>query len=254
MELLLSCDKCDPDLIDRDQSTPLHLAIKRNNPRIVELLLSDQHDQQADPNITDRYGQTPLHTAASMGYVEIVRLLLTANLSETCDPRITDSQQLTALEAARASREEACAKLIEEYQQYRFKPDLHRQTTISVHETTSAKITSSISMIPAPNLEHDHDDTSDDSASVLSHKPLKSFPRRIKRESDQWSDDNSPSLDRSKSDVQRIEALFKNNPLQSEQTKKTTPSTLNQLLTNNPLQARPKRTPVPCEFGLRTGI
>lgn len=254
VELLLSSDKCDPNLTDRDQSTPLHLATKRNIPRMVELLLSDQHEQQADPNVINRFGQTPLHIAASMGYVDIVRLLLTANLAEPCDPRLTDSHQNTALQVARGNHQEACAKLIEEYQQHRFKPDLQRQTTISIHEPTSARINSSISMTPAPNLEHDNDDTSEDSTSMPSHKPLKSFPRRGKRESDQWSDDNSPSVDHSKSDAQRMEALFKRNLASQEQTKKTNPPATAQLLINNPLHAKPKRTPVPGEFDLGDGV
>ena len=33
---------CDPNFRDRDQMTPLHLAVKRNSPHIVQLLLSDQ--------------------------------------------------------------------------------------------------------------------------------------------------------------------------------------------------------------------
>lgn len=230
--------------------SPLHLAIKRNSPQIVRLLLSDQHDPHADPNATNRNGQTALHYAASAGYVEIVRLLVTSNLSEPCDPRIPDSQQLTPLQAAKASHQEECAKLIEEYQQ-RFKPDFQRQAPISINEPVSARINSSISMTPAANLEHDHDETTDDDESTsmsTSKPPKKSLPQRTKRGSDQWSDDNGPSFDQSKSDVQQIKALFKNNLTRPEEPKKNPPSVIGQLLTNNPLQKKPKNTPVTGEF------
>jgi ankyrin repeat protein len=245
VELFLSNEKCDPNLLDRDQMTPLHLAIKRNNPRIVQSLLSDQHEQQADPNIINRYGQTPLHLAASVGYIDIVRLLLLSNLREPCDPTILDSQQLTAHELAKANHQEACAKLIEEYQQKRYKPSLQRQTTISINEQLSMKATSSISLTPAANLQHDRDETSDNSSSLSTAKPSKSLP---KRKSDQWSDDIDPSTSESKPG---IHSLFKTNPLQSNQTQKNTSSTLNHLFNNNPLEPKSKKTTSTCKASSR---
>lgn len=206
--------------------TPLHLAIKRNSPHIVQSLLSDQHEQQADPNIPNRYGQTPLHLAASVGYIDIVRLLLLSNLNEPCDPTIVDSQQLTAYELAKTHHQEACAKLIEEYQEKRYKPNIRRQTTTSINEQPSTRVTSSISLVPASNLQRNHDETSDDSSSISTNKPSKSSPRRVKRSSDQWSDDNTES--------KRTSNLF--------QTNKTDNSALNHLLNNNPLQTNSKKS------------
>jgi hypothetical protein len=247
VELFLSHENCDANLQDRDQMTPLHLAIKRNNLHIVQSLLSDQHDQQADPNITNRYGQTPLHLAASVGYVDIVRLLILSNLREPCDPTILDSQQATAYELAKTHHQEACAKLIEEYQQKRYKPGLRRQTTISINEQLSMKGTSSLSLTPAANLQHDPDETSDNS-SLLTAKPSVSSLKRAKRGSDQWSDDNDPSISHPKAGIQ---SLFKTNPLQPNQTQKNTPSTLNQLLNNNPLEPKSKKTTSTCKTSSR---
>lgn len=230
VNLFLSNEKCDPNFKDRDQMTPLHLAIKRNSPAIVQLLVSDEHEQQADPNIINRYGQTPLHTAASVGYVDIVRILLVSNLDEPCDPSILDSQQLTAYQIAKANHQEVCAKLIEEYQERWYKKVPRRLTTTSMNEQISIK-----SITPAANLQHDHDETSDDSSSISTNKPSKTPPQRPKRASDHWSDENDPSISQSKSRSQGILGLFKSNPLQPEAKKKEN-SVLNDLVNNNPLE------------------
>ena len=214
VKLFLSYDKCDPNLKDREHMTPLHLAIKRNSPHIVQLLLSDQ---QADPNIVNHIGQTPLHIAASVGYIDIVRLLLISNLDEPCDPTILDSNQLTAYELAKNNHQEACAKLIQEYQQ-KWLDETPRKTLSMSIEQPSIKANSSISMVPAANLQHEHDETSDDSSSSVStSKPSKVSPRKIKRASDQWSDDNSQQ----KPVSHGLNNLFKTNPLQPNETKPT---------------------------------
>jgi ankyrin repeat protein len=96
--------------------TPLHLAVKRNNPNIVYILLSDENKPPADPNLVNRNGQTPLHMAASVGYIEVIRVILQSNLEEPCDPTIVDSQQLTAYQIATVNHQDTCAKLIDEYQ------------------------------------------------------------------------------------------------------------------------------------------
>jgi ankyrin repeat protein len=241
VELFLSNENCDPNYKDRDQMTPLHLAIKRNSPQIVQLLLSDQHEQQADPNIPNRYGQTPLHLAASVGYIDIVRLLLLSNLKEPCDPTMLDSQQLTAYALAKVNHQESCAKLIEEYQEKRYRPELQRQTTASINDQ-SIKATSSISLIPAANLQRDQDETSDNSSSISTTKPSKSSPRRIKRPSDQWSDENSESKQASHG----INNLFQHNPIQPDEIKEN--SVLNTLFNNNPLQRNSKKKISTCKF------
>jgi len=222
--------------------TPLHLAIKRNSPNIVQLLVSDEREQEADPNIVNRYGQTPLHTAASVGYVDIVRILLVSNLPEPCDPSILDAQQLTAYQLAKANHQEVCAKLIEEYQERWYKQTPTRPTAnSSINEQISIKATNSISITPATNLQDERDETSDDSSSISTNKPSKFSQRQIKRSSDQWSDENGLSISESKPGAYGITGLFKNNPLQPDE-KKTGKSALNDLVNNNPLRIDSRKT------------
>ncbi|CAF1411512.1 unnamed protein product [Adineta steineri] len=240
VNLLLSSNKCDPNFKDRDQMTPLHLAIKRNSPHIVQLLVSDEREQQADPNIVNRYGQTPLHTAASVGYVDIVRLLLLSSVDEQCDPSILDSHQLTAYQVAKSNHQEVCAKLIEEYQERWYK-QAPRRPTVSINDQTSMKRTNSVSLHPATNLQRDQDDTSDDSSTISTKTPSKSSPRRIKRSSDQWSDDNDQSKSELKPESHGLLNLFKANPLQSERTKTNESSVLNDLAANDPLRTDSKK-------------
>jgi hypothetical protein len=249
VSLFLSNENCDPNFKDRDQMTPLHLAIKRNSPHIVQLLLSDQREEQADPNIHNRNGQTPLHLAASVGYVDIVRLLLLPTVKEPCDPTLVDFQQLTAYQVAKANHQEACAKLIDEYQEKSLQKTPRRPTSTSITDYPSVKATSSISMVPAANLQHEHNETSDDSSSITTTKPLKPSPRRIKRSSDQWSDENDPSISLAKPDSHNLAGLMKNNPLQPGATKphvsKPENSALTNLVNSNPLQTNSKKTSKP---------
>ena len=116
VSLFLQVPACDPNYRDRDQMTPLHLAVKKNDPAIIYHLLSDQYQQQADPTLTNRNGQTPLHMAAHKGQIEIVRMMLQAELEEPCDPTIVDAQQLTAYQIAQANHHDACARMIRDYQ------------------------------------------------------------------------------------------------------------------------------------------
>ena len=134
VDLFLSVPSCDPNFEDRDQMTPLHLAVKRNNANIVRILLSDQHEQPSDPNATNRNGQTPLHMAASLGYIEVIRAMLQSNLEEPCDPTMVDSHQLTAYQIAKANQHDTCAKLIDEYQQGWTRLSPRRDASQSINE------------------------------------------------------------------------------------------------------------------------
>ena len=51
--------------------TPLHLAILKNNPKLVELLLQNR----GDPQIPDFLGNRPLRLAQAGGLKEIIYLL-----------------------------------------------------------------------------------------------------------------------------------------------------------------------------------
>ena len=53
--------------------TPLQLAARYGNEKIVQLLINDQ---RVDVNITDKENNTPLHDAAKRGHNRIVVLLL----------------------------------------------------------------------------------------------------------------------------------------------------------------------------------
>ena len=60
---------------DRHGETPLFMAIKAGNTKIIKLLLDAPG---IDVNMEDRHGNTPLTTAAREGLSECVKLLLAA--------------------------------------------------------------------------------------------------------------------------------------------------------------------------------
>jgi ankyrin repeat protein len=60
--------------MDDKQETPLHIAARKGNREILELLLTNG----ADLNAQNSYGYTPLHMAALSGEKETVALLLAA--------------------------------------------------------------------------------------------------------------------------------------------------------------------------------
>ncbi|CAM4845145.1 unnamed protein product, partial [Rotaria magnacalcarata] len=138
-----------------------------------------------DPNIVNRFGQTPLHLAASVGYVDIIRSLLAIKLNEPCDPTLLDSHQLTAYDLAKNNHHEACAKLIEEYEEEWSKHSPRTLISTSFHAPSSLRATGSMSLHPATNLERKNDETSDDSSLMSTSKPSKSSSRCVQRPSDQ---------------------------------------------------------------------
>ena len=219
--------------------TPLHVAIKRNAPKIVEALLSPDAEPEADPNIVNRFEQTPLHTAASAGYVDIVRILLLSDLEQKCDLTLLDSQQLTAFDAAKANQHDVCAKLIQEYQEKYLKRSPSKAVSASFHEHSSMRQTNSLSLTPAANLERrDGDETSDDSTSAVTGAGLKSLPVNTKRPSDQWSDDNGSSAVPLRPQPNTLALLMKSNPLQVESASPKPPaSTLMKIVQQNPLHS-----------------
>lgn len=60
------------DLQDKDDHTPLHSAVRKNNFSIVEYLIKNH----ADPNAKNNHGFTPLYFAAFKGYLDIVKHLV----------------------------------------------------------------------------------------------------------------------------------------------------------------------------------
>ena len=75
----------DLDIRLADGTTPLHLAAKRGNPRMVELLLDHEMEigrdgvtkryARADPTARDRAGKTPRDYAVEHGHAAVVALL-----------------------------------------------------------------------------------------------------------------------------------------------------------------------------------
>ena len=240
VSLFLSAPSCDPNFRDRDQMTPLHLAVKKNNPNIVFLLLSDEHAQQADPNLTDRNGQTPLHMAASVGYTEVIRVILQANPDEPCDPTIVDNQQLTAYQIAKAKHHETCAKLIDEYEQGWIKLTPRRETSRSINEQEVKPSLTNQSQ-PFHKVDDDDDETSDETSSSGSNQ--------LKQSGSQWSGRNPPTASVTKPETRTLADLIKGNPIQPDVSKtnvsKPTNQTISSLMHNVPLQPSEPSTSKP---------
>jgi len=74
-ELLNQC-YINVNIKDHSGNTPLTLAIKNNNPKIVKMLL----DAHANPDIQDSLDETPLILAVKKNDLEIVQMLLYANV------------------------------------------------------------------------------------------------------------------------------------------------------------------------------
>jgi ankyrin repeat protein len=233
--LFLSMPHCDPNFPDRDQMTPLHLAVKRNNPNIVYILLSDENKPPADPNLVNRNGQTPLHMAASVGYIEVIRVILQSNLEEPCDPTIVDSQQLTAYQIAIANHQDTCAKLIDEYQHGWTKLKPRRETVGSIDEHEINPV------VMNPSQHYDDESSDESSSSGTSH----SSSAQIKQSVNQWPDRTVPPTIATKPETRTLADLIKNNPLQPDIPKtnlsKPTNQTLSSIVSNIPLQ--PSETP-----------
>ncbi|CAF4582573.1 unnamed protein product [Rotaria sp. Silwood1] len=244
VDLFVSFQNCDPNFRDRDQMTPLHLAVKRNSPNIVDILLSDRHEQQADPNLPNRNGQTPLHMAASLGYADIIQVILQSNLSEPCDPTLLDARQLTAYQLAKENHHDECAKLIDEYQQgwTRLSPRQNISGSINEHEINP------VIRNPAGHF-HDDDDDDDESEHTTSSETnqfSRSSARQIPRSSNQWLNRTTPSLNQNKQETHSVADLVKTNPLQADLPRtnglKPNNQALSSLINSIPLKADESRT------------
>ena len=91
-ELLLEAG-ADPNLTDRRGFAPVHIAVLRNDAKLVQCLL----DHGAAINVrTPSDGRTPLMIAAAAGFEEMVEILL----SRGADPSIADSGGKSPFERA----------------------------------------------------------------------------------------------------------------------------------------------------------
>jgi len=94
--ILLLAHHADPNIQsqNRIQITPLHSAVERRDPTLVEILLS----HGADPNATEFLGGTPLHSAAMGGLEAIVQLLIRHGANTTL--KMNDGRTAQELAAA----------------------------------------------------------------------------------------------------------------------------------------------------------
>jgi ankyrin repeat protein len=91
-ELLLEAG-ADPNLTDRRGFAPVHIAVARNDAKLVQCLL----DHGAAINVrTHSDGRTPLIIAAAAGFEQMVEMLL----SRGADPSIVDGGGKSPLERA----------------------------------------------------------------------------------------------------------------------------------------------------------
>ena len=216
--------------------TPLHLAVKRNNRHIVESLLSDEHEHQADPNLVNRNGQTPLHMAAAAGYIDIIRVILQAELEEPCDPTIVDSQQLTTYQVAQINHHDACANIINEYQQgwTKLSPPRDEFHSLNEQEINPVVINPSQQQQQQPYRKDSSDDRSSDTTSESSRSSL----GNRQSQPDQWSPYRPTET---KPETRSLADLMKNIPLQPPDVSQTnglkpTNQTLSNMMHTIPLQ------------------
>jgi ankyrin repeat protein len=103
-ELLLEAG-ADPNLADRRGFAPVHIAVARNEVKLVQRLL----DHDAAINVrTYGDGKTPLMIAAAAGFEEMVEILL----SRGADPSIVDSAGKSPLERAAECHRSAVVKIL----------------------------------------------------------------------------------------------------------------------------------------------
>ena len=208
--LFLSVPTCDPNFRDRDQMTPLHLAVKRNSPNIVYILLSDEYNQQADANQINRNGQTALHMAAKDGYIDVIRVILQANLDEPCDPTVVDAQQLTAYQIAKAYQHESCAKIIDEYQQGWTKLTPPREPSGSINEHEINPI------LPNRAQQFRNDNIDDESSDESTTSASSRSSGQMTQSANQRSDRTFPTTSVTKPEQRSLAEMVKKNPLYAD--------------------------------------
>lgn len=73
--------------------TPLHIAAKYGNIKVVQLLLQ----KEADPNVQGKNGLTPLHVATHYNHVNVALLLLENGASPHCTAKVSQFFHLLIL-------------------------------------------------------------------------------------------------------------------------------------------------------------
>ena len=76
MQFLLTYAAVNPNELNEDGVTPLHIAASTRDSVALDILLSCPH---TDPNTTNAFGSTALHIATQVGSLDCVRTLLSHN-------------------------------------------------------------------------------------------------------------------------------------------------------------------------------
>ena len=105
VSLLLRAPGCDINLVNTKRETPLHLACRQSDIKILEMLVEDMEyfqkltQQPCDLDIQDDNGDTALHIAACSEWnsAEKIQCLLEC---DRCDPNIINIQGYTPLHTA----------------------------------------------------------------------------------------------------------------------------------------------------------
>jgi len=97
VHLLTACEECNPNILNREGDTPLHIAAGINKTAALSQLLDNKH---CNPNAQNKKGDTPLHIAVRNRYVqheEIISKLLSCG---NCNPDIQNGEGDTPLHIA----------------------------------------------------------------------------------------------------------------------------------------------------------
>jgi Ankyrin repeats (3 copies)/Ankyrin repeat len=102
----------------------LHLAVLKNNPQIIELLLKNR----ADPHLNNAAGFSPLHLAAQLNFTACLETLLSRGAA---DSGLRDANGRTAAWWARTLKAKEAAALLPEEPETNWETEIARGATLA---------------------------------------------------------------------------------------------------------------------------
>jgi ankyrin repeat protein len=131
VQRLLMCDTIEPNQkYAESHNTALHNATRKENSRVVEMILSHP---KINPNCKNHRLDTPLHLAASSGNIDVIKLLL---LHKDIDVQSKNYQQQTPLDQAFLSYKWNALRLIADHQNLTVNPG----PNITLEDTPTAPL------------------------------------------------------------------------------------------------------------------